>query len=172
MVQYANEEFRQAKQCHSDERGVTAKAAFARAKRNRTDAYNELHHMQAQSSELRKADLHLRAAKQAERQNTTTANTIKAILKREQQVSLYPQLWHWVNGASNGAIDKLWIPDNPLNLRNTTWSALVERQAIFKALIKNGEEHFNQASGTPFVSSPIAEYLGPFELKQVLPANP
>jgi hypothetical protein len=29
MMQYANEEFRRAKQCHSDERGVTAKAAFA-----------------------------------------------------------------------------------------------------------------------------------------------
>jgi hypothetical protein len=47
MVQYANEEFRRAKQLHSDERGVTAEAAFARAKRNRTDVYNELHHMQA-----------------------------------------------------------------------------------------------------------------------------
>jgi hypothetical protein len=122
--------------------------------------------MQARSSELREADLHLRAAEQAECQNTTTANAIKAILKHEQQASLYPQLWHWVNGASNGAIDELWIPDNPLDLQNITWSALLECQAIFEALIKNGEEHFNQASGTPFVSSLIAEYLGPFEFNK------
>jgi hypothetical protein len=122
--------------------------------------------MQARSSELREADLHLRAAEQAERQNTTTANTIKAILKHEQQASRYPQLWHWVNGASNGAIDELWIPDNPLDLQNITWSALLECQAIFEALIKNGEEHFNQASGTPFVSSLITEYLGPFEFNK------
>jgi hypothetical protein len=140
MVQYANEEYRQAKRRQADSAGITAEAAFARAKQNRSDAYDELRRVQARSLELRETDLHLRAAEQAERQNTTTANAIKAILKREQQASLYPQLRHWVNGALNGAIDELWVPDNPLDLRNTTWSALVERQAIFEALIKNGEE--------------------------------
>jgi hypothetical protein len=58
------------------------------------------------------------------------------------------------------------VPDNPLDLRNTTWSALVKQQAIFEALIKKGKEHFHQASSTPFVNSLIAEYLRPFELNK------
>jgi hypothetical protein len=56
-------------------------------------------------------------------------------------------------------IDELWTPDNPMNIENTTWTAIVERQAIFKALIKNGEEHLSQASHTPFASGPVADVL-------------
>jgi hypothetical protein len=44
---------------------------------------------------------------------------------------------------------------------------IVERQAIFEALIKNGREHFSQASDTPFVNGPIAEFLGPFEFNEI-----
>jgi hypothetical protein len=54
-----------------------------------------------------------------------------------------------------------------LNIENTTWTAIVERQAIFEALIKNGEEHFSQASHTPFASGPVADVLGPFEFNEV-----
>jgi hypothetical protein len=54
-----------------------------------------------------------------------------------------------------------------LNIENTTWTAIVERQAIFEALIKNGKEHFSQASHTPFVSGPVADFLGPFEFNKV-----
>jgi hypothetical protein len=68
--------------------------------------------------------------------------------------------------ASNGAINELWMPNDPLDLENTTWTALVECQAIFEALIKNGEEHFLQASNTPFTSGPIAEHLGPYEFNE------
>jgi hypothetical protein len=64
-------------------------------------------------------------------------------------------------------IDKLWTPDNPLNIENTTWTAIVECQAIFEALIKNGEEHFSQASHTPFASGPVADVLAPFEFNEV-----
>jgi hypothetical protein len=54
-----------------------------------------------------------------------------------------------------------------MNIKNTTWTAIVECQAIFEALIKNGEEHFSQASHTPFASGPVADVLGPFELNEV-----
>jgi hypothetical protein len=68
--------------------------------------------------------------------------------------------------ASNGAINELWMPNDPLDLENTTWTTLVECQAIFEALIKNSEEHFLQASNTPFASGPIAEHLGPYEFNE------
>jgi hypothetical protein len=58
------------------------------------------------------------------------------------------------------------MPDDPLDLENTMWTALVECQAIFEALIKNGKKHFSQASKTPFASGPIAEHLGPYEFNE------
>jgi hypothetical protein len=53
-----------------------------------------------------------------------------------------------------------------MNIENTSWTAVVEWQAIFEALIKNGEAHFSQASHTPFASGPVADLLGPFEFNE------
>jgi hypothetical protein len=54
-----------------------------------------------------------------------------------------------------------------LNIENTTWTAIVECQAIIEALIKNGDSHFSQASHTPFANGPVADILGPFEFNEV-----
>ncbi len=55
-----------------------------------------------------------------------------------------------------------------MNIENTTWTAIVECQAIFEALIKNREEHLSQASHTPFASGPVANtILGPFKFNEV-----
>ena len=43
---------------------------------------------------------------------------------------------------NNGSIDELWTPNNPFNLDNMTWSALIEKEVIFEALINNGKQHF------------------------------
>ena len=59
-------------------------------------------------------------------------------------------------------MDRLLIPDDPLDIPNTTWSTVIEAQALFKALTDDGQKHFHQAADTPFVSGPIAEILGPF----------
>jgi hypothetical protein len=66
MVQYANEEFRRAKNHQPGEAGETNDATFAHAKQNRTDAYGKLHHVQARSEETRETDLQLQATEQAE----------------------------------------------------------------------------------------------------------
>jgi hypothetical protein len=54
-----------------------------------------------------------------------------------------------------------------MNIENTTWIAIMECQAIFEALINNGEEHFSQACHTPFARGPEAHILGPFEFNKV-----
>ena len=166
MVQYANEEFRHWKNHELIEPGETNESAFARAKQNRTDAYTEVRRIQARSQELREVDLQLMADEQAKEQNTSVANALKAILKREQEAGIYPALRQWINGPQTGSIDELWTPDNPMNIENTSWTAVVKRQAIFEALIKNGEAHFSQASHTPFASGPVADLLGPFEFNE------
>jgi hypothetical protein len=44
--------------------------------------------------------------------------------------------------------------------------AIVEKQAIFEALLQNEHEHFSQATNTPFVSGPISKHIGPFEFNE------
>jgi hypothetical protein len=83
------------------------------------------------------------AEEQAEKSNTSTANALKAILKCKQESGMYPLLCQWIRGPQTGSIDKLWTPDDPLDVENTSWTAVVEWQAIFKALIKNGEDYFS-----------------------------
>lgn len=129
MVQYANEEFRRWKNHELIEPGETNASAFARAKQNRLDAYAEINHIHTRSQDLREVDLQLMAEEQAKEQNTTVANALKAILKRERGSGIYPLLCHWIdwiNGPQTGSIDELWTPDDPMNIENTTWTALVE----------------------------------------------
>jgi hypothetical protein len=112
---------------------------------------------------------------QAEKNNTSTANALKAILRREQESGMYPLLHHWIRGPQTGSIEELWTPDDPLDFENTSWTAFVEWQAIFEALIKNGEEHFSQAMNTPFATGPVADLIGPFEfsyIKESTSSNP
>jgi hypothetical protein len=47
-------------------------------------------------------------------------------------------------------------------MENTTWTTIVEAQALYEALTAAGQAHFNQAANTPFVSGPIAAKIGPF----------
>jgi hypothetical protein len=108
----------------------------------------------------------LLAEEQVAQQNTTTANALKAILKREQDAGIFRLLRSWIKGPTNGSLDKLWMPTDPLDLQNTSWMAIVEKQAIFEALLQNGREHFSQATDTPFVSGPISKHIGPFEFNE------
>jgi hypothetical protein len=117
-------------------------------------------------SDLREIDLQLMAEEQAEKNNTSTANALKAILRQEQESGMYPLLCHWIRGPQTGSIDELWTPDDPLDFENTSWTAVVEWQAIFEALIKNSEEHFSQAMNTPFATGPVVDLIGPFEFNE------
>jgi hypothetical protein len=108
----------------------------------------------------------LLAEEQAAQQNTTTANALKAILKREQDTSIFPLLRSSIKGPMNGSLNKLWTPTDPLDLQNTSWMAIVEKQAIFEALLQNGRKHFSQATDTPFISGPISKHIGPFKFNE------
>jgi hypothetical protein len=96
----------------------------------------------ARLQELCKTDLQLLAKEQATQHNTTTANDIK-------DASNFPLLHSQIKGPQNGSLDELWIPDNPLDLQNTSWTAIIKKQAIFEALLQNGQEHFSQANRHP-----------------------
>jgi hypothetical protein len=63
---------------------------------------------------------------QAKEQNTSVADAIKAILKQEQETGIYPLLQHWVNRPQTGTNDELWNPDNPMDIENTMWTAVIK----------------------------------------------
>lgn len=117
-------------------------------------------------------DLQLLAEEQAAQHNKTTANALKAILICKCDASILPLLYSWIKGPQNGLLDELWIPNDPLDLWNTSWTAIIEKQAIFEALLQNGQEHISQAKDTPFVSRPVAESISTFKFyecsKQIL----
>jgi hypothetical protein len=138
-----------------------------RAKQNQTNAYAQVYQIKAQLQELREVDLQVMAKEQAKEQNTSVANGLKAILKRERDSGIFLLLWHWLNGAQTGSIDELWTPNNPMIIESTTWTAIIKCQAIFEALIKNGEANFSQAPQTPSASGPVANILGPFKFNKV-----
>lgn len=59
-------------------------------------------------------------------------------------------------------MDRVLVPDDPTDLTHTTWSSVIEAQALFEVLTKDCQEHFHQAADTPFVTGPIVDKIGPF----------
>jgi hypothetical protein len=64
--------------------------------------------------------------------------------------------------AEHVKLDRILTPDDPSDLHNTTWTAIIETQALYEVLTMAGQLHFGQAANTPFVTGPIADKLGPF----------
>jgi hypothetical protein len=70
---------------------------------------------------------------------------------------MYPILWAHVGGRVSSTIDEVWTPENAADLENTTWKAHTHAEAIWEALLSHRQEHFSQASNTPFATGPIAK---------------
>jgi hypothetical protein len=41
-------------------------------------------------------------------------------------------------------MDRTLVPDDPDNLTDTTWSSVIEAQALFEVLTNDSQEHFRQ----------------------------
>ena len=74
---------------------------------------------------------------------------------------IFKHLGIWLKGKEHFNLDRLFTPDNPLHLPNTTWSAVIEAQALFEVLTNDGQNRLQQAAETPLDSGPIADKLGP-----------
>jgi len=138
-------------------------SAIMRAKSNHDNAYAVLNEICNHAADIHESKLELKATTAAAEQNTTKEKILKAMLKREHEKDIYSLLRYTVGGKVFQALDELWIPDNPQDFDNTTWTAIVEAQAIWEMLISQGKEHFSQASDTPFVSGPVNDLIGPFK---------
>jgi hypothetical protein len=90
------------------------------------------------------------------------ATALKQLLRAERQTAIFKRLKIWFKNNEHTNLDRILTPDDPNDLTNTTWTAIIDAQALYEVLTKAGQDHFNQAANTPFVSGPIAEKFGPF----------
>ena len=167
-VQLANQELRKLLQGNAPTTSDTSRSsAIARAKHNRDECYEMLYTIQEQADTLRETDIELRIEEEATKNNAPKEAILKAILRREREAEIFPLLSIHVGGKTHNQLDEVWTPNNPQCLDDTTWKSHIEAEAIWEALLSHGKEHFSQASNTPFVSGPIAKFLGPHEWNKV-----
>jgi hypothetical protein len=93
----------------------------------------------------------------------TKAAAVSQLLRTERQCAIFRRLRTWIKGAEHITLDRILVPDDPNSPNDTTWISIVEAQALYEALLTDGQRHFNQAAPTPFVSGPISAKFGPFD---------
>ena len=71
-----------------------------------------------------------------------------------------------MSGKTYAPLKKLLTPDDPTDLNNTMWTGILEAEAIWEALLEQGQMHFSQAEDTPLALGPIANKIGPFEFNE------
>jgi hypothetical protein len=103
-----------------------------------------------------------RAEHLAETRDMTKANALRQLLLAKRSSSIFKRLGIWFKGKEYTTLDRTLVPDDPTDMADTTWSTVIEAQALFEVLTKDCVEHFYQAAETPFVTGPIAEKIGPF----------
>jgi hypothetical protein len=136
--------------------------AIIDARQQVKDAYALLRQIQCDARQIRDSFLEDRATHLAETRNMDKAQAIRQLLQAERQALTFRKLGKWLKGREHIQLDRVLTPDTPTDLLNTTWTAVVEAQALYEVLTHDGQTHFHQAADTPFVTGPIADKLGPF----------
>jgi hypothetical protein len=126
-------------------------------------AYQALRNVQKNARTIRDKFLEDRAQHLADTQNMTKLAAINQLLRAERQCNIFRRLRKWIKGAEHITLDRILVPDDPANTADTTWTSVVEAQALYEVLLADGQQHFNQAAPTPFVTGPIAAKFGPFD---------
>jgi hypothetical protein len=92
----------------------------------------------------------------------TQAPALRQLIAAERSSSIFKRLGIWLKGKECFSMDLILVPDEPNDIVHTSWSSIVEAQALYEVLTKASQEHFYQVVETPFVTGPIAEKYGPF----------
>ena len=141
---------------------VLRETAISKAKSLITEAYKTLRKVQKNARRIRESFLEDRAEHLAETREISKAVALRQLLTAERSSSIFKRLGIWFQSTEYTTLDRMLVPDNPDDLPNTTWSTVIESQALFEVLTKDCQEHFYQAAETPFVTGPVADKIGPF----------
>ena len=137
--------------------------AIKNAKAKIKEAYALLRQVQDNAKQIRDSFLEDRAEHLADTQNITKEAALRKLIAAERQSSIFKRLGFYLKGDEHVKMNRILVPDDPDDMENTSWSAVVEAQALFEVLTKASQDHFHQAANTPFVSGPIADMIGPFD---------
>ena len=137
--------------------------AIIHAKAQLKAAYAVLRQVQRDAKKIRDSFLDDRAEHLAETRQIDKATAVRQLLRAERQAAIFKRLGIWNKGNEHLQLDRILAPDDPDDPANSTWTAIVEAQALHEILTHEGQRHFRQAADTPFVTGPIAEKIGPFD---------
>jgi hypothetical protein len=139
--------------------------AIIAAKAQVKEAYQLLCTVQRHAKEIRDSFLEDQADHLAETQQIDKYTALRQLLNAERQTMMFRKLGIWMKGQEHVSLDRILIPNNPADLDNTTWTAVLKAQGLYELLTQEGQKHYRQASPTPFVTSPTATLIGPFTTK-------
>ena len=87
--------------------------------------------------------------------NTTKANALKNIIRREQSKALFAQLRQVFSERHQGGLSSILIPIG----ETEEWETIYDQNRIEDKLIERNHKHFGQAQGTPFTVEPLSTIL-------------
>ena len=163
-LQIARKEFYRLVWCGiPQEQAKDKESAIACAKQSMETAELMVTDVKQHASTLHETGLQLLAEQYAAEHNVSKEMALKQLLCKECLTQIYQILGYHISGKYYDPLKWLLIPDNPTDPDNTTWTALLEAEAIWEALLHQGHAHFSQALDTPFATGPIADRVGPFK---------
>jgi hypothetical protein len=142
---------------------LTRDEAVSTARKQIQEAYAALRKVQRNAKLIRETFLEDRAEHLEATRNITKADALRQLVAAERSSSIFKRLGIWFKGTEFTTLDRMLVPDNPNDIPNTTWTSVIEAQALYEVLTKDCEQHFQQAASTPFVTGPVADRIGPFE---------
>jgi hypothetical protein len=122
--------------------------AISQAKHQIKESSTLLRQVQAKVKTIRESFLEDRAEHLAETQHMTQAAALRQLISAERSASTFKRLGNRFKGKEYLSMDRILISDDPTDLPNTTWSSIVEAQALYEALTAACQEHFYQAAET------------------------
>jgi hypothetical protein len=127
---------------------VSRDEAITKARSQIKDAYSLLRKVQMKAKQIRETFLEDCATHLEETRAITKAAALRQLISAERSSSIFKRLGIWFKGKEYTSMDRMLIPDDPDDLKNTTWSSVIKAQALFEILTKDCQRHFQQAEET------------------------
>jgi hypothetical protein len=119
--------------------GQSSQSAIRQAKHHLAIARRLLTIARQKAQTIRDTFLELRAADEASRNNQSKSTILKEeFLKCERLSCIYCLLSSKVSGKIFSQLDQVLIPNDPTDPANSTWKSLMECEALWEALLKQG----------------------------------
>ena len=124
-------------------------------------AKTEYKNIKQKAKELRRSFLEERAAAEALCSNKKTEQILRRIIAAKESKDDFSLIRRLLGKTKTGGIQSLLVPTGEVdNEGQPTYERLVDQQQIEQRLLERNRQHFAQAKGTPFTTSPLYSLFG------------